>query len=84
MNPAHLISAPRAHPSGTGKIGMEEHHQLHHQNITNETWFMILTGILILVFSLMAALITTIFFRRKNQIKKEIGHLSGNSNIDFA
>lgn len=78
MDPAHLISPPRAHPSGTGngEIDMDEHHQRHQQNIIHETWFIIITVIILLLFSSMAG-IAMVFFRRKHQIKKEIGHLSG-------
>ncbi|KAJ6643323.1 Roundabout like 2 [Pseudolycoriella hygida] len=72
MDPTHLITPPRAHPSGSAN-GMDEHH--HHQSLVHEPWFMILIAImfLVVIFSTAAVML---FFRKRNQITKQIGHLS--------
>lgn len=76
MDPTHLITPPRAHPSGMGVAsGMDEHHR--HQSLVHEPWFMILIAIMLLVVLFSTAAVM-LFFRRRNQITKQIGHLSGN------
>lgn len=74
MDPTHLITPPRAHPSGSAS-GMDEHHR--HQSLVHEPWFMILIAIMLLVVIFSTAAVM-LFFRRRNQITKQIGHLSGN------
>lgn len=77
MDPTHLITPPRAHPSGSihSASGMDEHHR--HQSLVHEPWFMILIAIMLLVVLFSTAAVM-LFFRRRNQITKQIGHLSGN------
>ncbi|XP_037046753.1 roundabout homolog 2 [Bradysia coprophila] len=72
MDPTHLITPPRAHPSGSAS-GMDEHHR--HQSLVHEPWFMILIAIMLLVVLFSTAAVM-LFFRRRNQITKQIGHLS--------
>lgn len=73
MDPAHLITPPRAHPSGSAS-GMDEHAR--QQTVVQEPWFMILIATMLLVVLFLAAA-AMLFFRRRHQITKEIGHLSG-------
>lgn len=74
MDPTHLITPPRAHPSGNLASGMDDHR---HQSLVHEPWFMILIAIMLLVVLFSTAAVM-LFFRRRNQITKQIGHLSGN------
>lgn len=73
MDPAHLITPPRAHPSGTATGSDEPHRQ---PNIVNQTWFLILVVAMLFVILLSAAA-AMMFFRRRHQLTKELGHLSG-------
>lgn len=79
MDPAHLISPPRAHPSGSasGSVGtstLDERHR--QQTVVQEPWFMILVATMLLVILFLAAA-GMLFFRRRHQITKEIGQLTG-------
>lgn len=73
MDPAHLISPPRAHPSGTA-TGSDN--PLRQPNIVHETWFLILIIIMLLVL-LLSGGATVLFLKRRHHLTKEIGHLSG-------
>lgn len=75
MDPAHLISPPRAHPSGSASGSVEEH-QHRKKTVVQEPWFMILIATMLLVVLSIAAA-AMLFFRRRHQITKELGHLNG-------
>lgn len=78
MDPNHLISPPRAHPSGIANGHDDHQHQRKQpQNVIHEPWFIILISIVLLLFSFIST-VAMIFFRRRHQITKEIGHLNGN------
>lgn len=83
MDPNHLITPPRAHPSGTGN-GIDDHHHQRKQpqNMLHEPWFIVLISIVLLLFSFIAT-VAMIIFRRRHQITKEVGHLNGNLYISF-
>lgn len=78
MDPSHVITPPRAHPSGTGN-GLDDHHHQRKQpqNMLHEPWFIVLISIVLLLFSFIAT-VAMIIFRRRHQITKEVGHLNGN------
>lgn len=78
MDPSHLITPPRAHPSGIGN-GLDDHHHQRKQpqNMLHEPWFIVLISIVLLLFSFIAT-VAMIIFRRRHQITKEVGHLNGN------
>lgn len=77
MDPSHLVTPPRAHPSGSAN-GLDDHHQQRKQpqNLIHEPWFIVLISIVVLLFSFIAT-VAMIFFRRRHQITKEVGHLNG-------
>lgn len=84
MDPSHLITPPRAHPSGTGNSLDDHHHQRKQpQNMLHEPWFIVLISIVLLLFSFTAT-VAMIIFRRRHQITKEVGHLNGNLYISFS
>lgn len=69
MDPAHVISPPRAHPSGTASATKGK-------SILQQTWFLVLLPvmlILILAFVVSGAW----YFRKKHLLTKELGHLTG-------
>lgn len=72
MDPAHLVTPPRAHPSGTAN-GVDEHQRI------QIPWFIGL-GVTVVLLLCFVAVVALIFFRRRHQITKEIGHLNGNLN----
>lgn len=78
MDPSHLVTTPVAHPSGSAN-GLDDHHQQrkHPHSLIHEPWFIILISIVVLLFSFTAT-VAMIFFRRRHQITKEIGHMNGN------
>lgn len=73
MDPAHLISPPRAHPSGTANVSNDLHQQ---SNLVHETWFLI---VVLTIFSTIVVFCAglVVFIRRKQQQNKELNHLSG-------
>lgn len=83
MDPSHLLTPPRAHPSGSAN-GLDDHHQQQKQpqSLIHEPWFIVLISIVVLLFSFIAT-VGMILFRRRHQIKKEIGHLNGNYHTKF-
>lgn len=69
MDPAHVVSPSRAHPSGTASATKGK-------NILQQTWFLVLLPvmlILILAFVVSGAW----YFRKKHLLTKELGHLTG-------
>lgn len=78
MDPNHLVTPPRAHPSGSAANGLDDHHQQRKQpqSLIHEPWFIVLISIVVLLFSFIAT-VGMIFFRRRHQITKEVGHLNG-------
>jgi heme/copper-type cytochrome/quinol oxidase subunit 2 len=73
MDPAHLISPPRAHPSG-----ISSGESIHKRNIFNETWFMIIIAIVFVGCLLVFAVFTYRFlYRRRKNLSKGLQHLSG-------
>lgn len=76
MDPNHLVTPPRAHPSGSAD-SLDDHHQQRKQpqNLIHEPWFIVLISIVVLLFSFIAT-VGLIFFRRRHQITKEVGHLN--------
>ena len=80
MDPTHLVSPPRAHPSGKATNSDNPHKQ---PNIVHETWFLclVIAMLVAIVFSVAAAML---FFRRRHQLTKELGHLSGKCDIFIA
>lgn len=79
MDPNHLVTPPRAHPSGSAANSLDDHHQQRKQpqSLIHEPWFIVLISIVVLLFSFIAT-VGMIFFRRRHQITKEVGHLNGN------
>lgn len=77
MDPNHLVTPPRAHPSGSAD-SLDDHHQQRKQphSLIHEPWFIVLISIVVLLFSFIAT-VGMIFFRRRHQITKEVGHLNG-------
>ncbi|CAD7078040.1 unnamed protein product [Hermetia illucens] len=77
MDPAHLISPPRAHPSGSlSGIDDSSSSTTHRKsNVVHETWFMALV-ITMLLAILISAAAAMLFFKRRHQLTKELGHLS--------
>lgn len=75
MDPSHLISPPRAHPSGSAN-GLDEHHRNQTSISLHDPWLIVLISIIVLVFSFIAT-IGLIIFRRRHQVTKDIGHLNG-------
>lgn len=75
MDPTHLVTPPRAHPSGSGnEAAVDEHHR---PNVIQEPWFIVLSTIILLLLCFVGV-VTLVLFRRRHQITKEIGHLNGN------
>ncbi|XP_031630104.1 roundabout homolog 2 isoform X2 [Contarinia nasturtii] len=76
MDPSHLVTPPRAHPSGSAN-SLDDHHQQRKQppSLIHEPWFIVLISIVVLLFSFIAT-VAMIFFRRRHQITKEIGHMN--------
>ncbi|XP_055700087.1 roundabout homolog 2 isoform X1 [Phlebotomus papatasi] len=71
MDPSHIISPPRAHPSGSASTSEEPQKR----DIVHEPWFMILL-ILMLVTIIVASGTAMIFFRKKHRLSKGINHLN--------
>lgn len=89
MDPAHLVSPPRAHPSGSAEGGhLDEASLLHHHrryaSVVQEPWFMMLvaTALVVVLFGTAGA---TIFLRHRHQMRssKAIGHTSGKFNGSY-
>lgn len=76
MDPSHLVTPPRAHPSGSGDIDDQHQQRKQSQSLIHEPWFIVLISIVVLLFSFIAT-VGMIFFRRRHQMTKEIGHLNG-------
>lgn len=78
MDPSHLVTPPRAHPSGSAANSIDDHHQQRKQpqSLIHEPWFIVLISIVVLLFSFIAT-VGMIFFRGRHQITKEVGHLNG-------
>lgn len=74
MDPVHLISPPRAHPSGSIN-GYEGSYRGH--SIMHETWFMIIVATALLVILISAIIGAFFFFRKRHQMTKDMGHLPG-------
>lgn len=84
MDPAHLVSPPRAHPSGSaGGGGLDDdgsllHHHRRYASVVQEPWFMMLvaTALVVVLFGTAGA---TIFLRHRHQLRsaKAIGHMNG-------
>lgn len=78
MDPSHVISPPRAHPSGSASATDENHKR---RDLVHETWFMVLITAMLLII-LISTAAAMLFFRRKHQLTKELGHLSGECDTD--
>lgn len=74
MDPAHLISPPRAHPSG-----VSSGESIHSDSILSETWFMIAIVIVLVVFLVSTAFTLRFLYRRRKNLSKGLQHLSGES-----
>lgn len=72
MDPAHLISPPRAHPSG-----ISSGESIHGESILNEPWFMIAIVIVLVVFLISTAFTLRFLYRRRKNLSKGLQHLSG-------
>lgn len=72
MDPAHLISPPRAHPSG-----ISSGESIHGESILNETWFMIAIVTVLVVFLVSTAFTLRFLYRRRKNLSKGLQHLSG-------
>lgn len=80
MDPTHLVTPPRAHPSGTANdAAVDEHHR---PNVIHEPWFIVLSTIILLLLCFVVV-VALVLFRRRHQITKEIGHLNGNFAIYY-
>lgn len=76
MDPSHLVTPPRAHPSGSGDLDDPHQQRKEKQNVFREPWFIVLISVVVLLCSSLAT-VGTIFFRRRHKMTKEIGHLNG-------
>lgn len=83
MDSAHLVSPPRAHPSGSASLddgSLHHHHHRRYPSIVQEPWFMMLmaTVLIVVLFGTAGAMV---FLRHRHQLQsaKTIGHLSGKS-----
>lgn len=76
MDPSHLVTPPRAHPSGSGDLDDPHQQRKQAHNVFREPWFIVLVSIIVLLFSSLAT-VATVVFRRRHKMKKEIGHLNG-------
>lgn len=73
MDPAHLITPPRAHPSG-----ISSNESIHSRNILNETWFMVIMAIVLVSLLVFAAFTLRFLYRRRKNLSKGLQHhLSG-------
>ena len=72
MDPTHLISPPRAHPSG-----ISSGESIHSESILNEPWFMIVIVIVLVVFLISTAFTLRFLYRRRKNLSKGLQHLSG-------
>lgn len=73
MDPAHLISPPRAHPSG-----ISSGESIHGESILNETWFMIAIVIVLVMFLISTAFTLRFLYLRRKKLSKGLQHhLSG-------
>lgn len=73
MDPAHLISPPRAHPSG-----ISSGESLHNGSILNEPWFITVIVIAAVVLLISSAFTIRIIYRRRKNLSKGLQHhLSG-------
>lgn len=75
MDPSHLVTPPRAHPSGSISSGLGE--SMHTYNLINEPWFMILIVIILVVLLVSTAVTIRFLYRRRKNLSKGLGHLSG-------
>lgn len=72
MDPAHLISPPRAHPSGVSSG------ESVHEGIMNEHWFMIAIFIVLVLFLISTVFTLRFLYRRRKNLSKGLQHhLSG-------
>lgn len=74
MDPAHLVSPPRAHPSG-----ISSGESIHGDSILNEPWFMIAIVIVLVVFLVSTAFTLRFLYRRRKNLSKGLQHLNGES-----
>lgn len=72
MDPAHLISPPRAHPSG-----VSSGESIHGESILNEPWFMIVAVIVLVVLLMSGAFTLRFLYNRRKNLSKGLQHLSG-------
>lgn len=72
MDPAHLISPPRAHPSG-----VSSGESIHGESILNEPWFMIAVVIVLVVLLMSAAFTLRFLYNKRKNLSKGLQHLSG-------
>lgn len=75
MDPHHLASSARAHPSGR-ELDDRHHQRKQPHDIVQEPWIIATIVILLLIF-LFTITVTMMFLRRRQQITKQVGHLNG-------
>lgn len=73
MDPAHLATPPRAHPSGVSTSG----ENYSNDSIINEPWFMIVIAIVLVMFLVSTAFTLRFLYRRRKNLSKGLQHLSG-------
>ncbi|CRK86303.1 CLUMA_CG000071, isoform A, partial [Clunio marinus] len=71
MDPSHLISPPRAHPSG-----ISSGESIHSDSILNEPWFMIAIVIVLVVFLVSTVFTLRFLSRRRKNLSKGLQHLN--------
>lgn len=75
MDPSHLVTPPRAHPSGSAN-GLGDQHRRQTTSLIHEPWFIVLISIVLLLFCFLL-FVGMIIFRRRHQVTKDVEHLTG-------
>ena len=73
MDPAHLVTPPRAHPSGISASG----EPYSNESIINEPWFMAVIAIVLVMFLVSTAFTLRFLYRKRKNLSKGLQHLSG-------
>lgn len=70
MDAAHVVSPPQAHPSGTAAASNKN------KSLLQQTWFLVVLSVLLIL--ILAFVVSGAwYFRKKQLMTKELGHLTG-------
>ncbi|KAL7043131.1 hypothetical protein ACKWTF_001405 [Chironomus riparius] len=72
MDPAHLVTPPRAHPSGISASG----EPYSNESIINEPWFMAVIAIVLVMFLVSTSFTLRFLYRKRKNLSKGLQHLS--------